>query len=176
VPAQSDPAPIVKETPGLLPPGASAPIVESPDHAAPPPSSAADKTLEPEIELATLPDELPADLPEPDEPLEVIAEPEQEPETPKPKPTQPPEWPVAAAEPRRETKAMTRQEKTVAACLAGLDQHQAQLQTLQARQKLAERNILILAAAVGAAFYLIHKLEATEQVAEAVETAAETLT
>lgn len=154
-PEQTAPAPVVQQPPGLLPPGAG---VVAPDRPLPPPPSSAVETVEPNPEILAAgqdtPDELPEDLPD----IELA------PAVSEPAPAQEPEGapePVGpqanGTAPNKALQRLQRQEKATAACLSGLDQHNAQIQNLEATQKLLGRNILILAGGVAVCLYMLNK-------------------
>ena len=115
------------------------------------------------MDATGLPDELPADLPSIEEPIPAISEPEPAPEEPtaptgaEQAPAHPPHTSAGQDAGIASARMRTRQEKAVAACLAGLDQHNAEIEDLKKHQRLAERNILILAGGLALAYYLINR-------------------
>lgn len=151
-PEQTAPAPVIQQPPGLLPTGA---VVEPDKPLSPPPSSAVEPN--PEILAAgqDAPDTLPEDIPDDIELAPAVSEPApaQEPEG-APEPVGPQS---NGTGPNKALQRLQRQEKATAACLSGLDQHNAQIQNLEATQKLLGRNILILAGGVAVCLYMLNK-------------------
>lgn len=175
-PEQTAPAPVLQAAPGLLPPGASAAVVEHITPLAPPPSSAAPDAA-PEA-----PDTLPDELQDPDL-APAVTDPDPEPD-PEPEPETAPTAPTAPVGPQNGTppnkalQRLQRQEKATAACLSGLDQHQASIENLEATQKLLGRNILILAGGLAVCLYLLNKAklpDAADAAAAVAETAVDAL-